>query len=81
LYQNVVPVSLSIAMTSLAAPVMIESGVNSVTPLTVTPCTAGFIPRDPSSAAFHCNSKPGFDRFSIEIFGSDRIQFVRCASP
>ena len=42
---------------------------------------AGFIPRDPSSAAFHCNSKPGCDKLSIEIFGSDRIQLVRCASP
>ena len=41
LYQNVSPVSLSMAMTSFA-PVTIESGVNSVTPFTVTPCTAGF---------------------------------------
>src|SRR4029453_9670581 len=37
-YQNVLPVSLSMAIASFARPVMIESGVKSVTPLTVTPC-------------------------------------------
>src|SRR6187551_1629992 len=80
LYQNVVPVSLSIVMTPFGL-VMIDSGVNSVTPLTVTPCTAGFMPRCPSSAAFHWSSNPGFESVSTEMLGSDRIQLVRWASP
>src|SRR5260370_14351782 len=33
-----------------------------------------------SSARFHRNWKPGFDRLCLEIFGSVRTEDVRCAS-
>jgi len=52
--QNVLPVSLSIANTLFELPMTVESGVNSVTPLTVTPCDSEFNCRGWfSSLVFH----------------------------
>jgi len=58
-----------------------DVGTNSVTPLAVTPCVTRCDPRRGlSSREVHCNSNPGFDIDSTEIFGSVRTHDVRCAS-
>ena len=59
-----------------------ESGVKSVTPVTVTAGESDTPPRAAVvSFRFHCSSKPGCDIDSVETFGSLRVQYVRCASP
>jgi hypothetical protein len=63
-------------------PATMDIGTNSVTPFAVTPCCSPFTPRVRfSSFVVHCRSNPGCDIEVTEIFGSVRIQNVRCASP
>jgi hypothetical protein len=74
-------VSLSIAETVFELPATIDMGTNSVTPFAVIPCRRPLPPRLAlSSFDVHCRSNPGFDSDATEIFGSLRIQCVRCAS-
>jgi hypothetical protein len=69
---------MSIAATRFDAPVTIESGVKSMTPLTVTPCPRTFDDRDGEpSLVVHCSSKPGLDIESTEMAASFLIHDVR----
>src|SRR5687767_6207597 len=79
--QMTYPVSLSIKNNLFELPPTIEAGTKSVTPLAVTPCVKPWVPRRwLSTFDVHCNSKPGFDSASTEMFGSVCSQDVRCAS-
>jgi hypothetical protein len=68
------------AMTSFA-PVTIESGVNSVTPFTGDPLHRGLQPALGLRGRPPLEVEAGLGKRFIEMFGSDRIQLVRCASP
>ena len=69
--QMTYPVSLSSKYSLLELPATIDAGTKSVTPLAVTPCVRPCCPRRGlSSFDVHCNSNPGFDSDSTEMFGS-----------
>ena len=69
--QMTYPVSLSIMYSLFELPAMSDAGIKSVTPLAVTPCVRPYRPRRwLSSFVVHCNSNPGFDIDSTEMFGS-----------
>ena len=79
--QMTYPVSLSSMCSLFELPATSDVGTKSVTPLAVTPCVRPWSPRRwLSSFDVHCNSNPGFDIDSTEMFGSVCSQDVRWAS-
>ena len=79
--QMTYPVSLSSMYSLFELPATSDAGTKSVTPLAVTPCVRPWSPRRwLSSFDVHCNSNPGFEIDSTEMFGSVCSQDVRWAS-